>query len=68
MYDVIYDAAFYRKQAESARQCAANASTCKRRELFLKLAAEWDRLADVAEDSTADKEAMEQLMHSIAKA
>jgi mannose/cellobiose epimerase-like protein (N-acyl-D-glucosamine 2-epimerase family) len=49
MVDEIYNAAFYRHQADVARESAARASTPGHREEFLRLAAEWDRLADAEE-------------------
>jgi hypothetical protein len=70
MVGEIYDAAFYRNQADQARQSASQASIAKDREEFLKLAAEWGRLADAAENPAtdeADKEAMNQLMRSMGK-
>jgi hypothetical protein len=67
----VYNAAFYRKQADDARQSAARASTSWHRDEYLKLAAGWDRLADSSEDSArvaAATAAMDQLMRSIRKA
>jgi hypothetical protein len=49
MSDKIFDAAFYRKRAEEARESAANASTPEHREGYLRLATAWLRVAEVVE-------------------
>ena len=46
MTDRSYTAVYYREQAEDARQSAAKAMTQENRDGYLKLAADWDRLAD----------------------
>ena len=46
MADETYTAAYYREQAVEARQSADKAVTQGNRDGYLKLAADWDRLAD----------------------
>jgi hypothetical protein len=47
--DEIFNAAFYRRRADEARESAAKASTPEHREGYLELAAAWKRLAEEAE-------------------
>ena len=69
MAEQTYTSAYYRQQAENARQSAARATKVEYREGYLKLAATWDRLADEMDKSRAgDAEAIAQLMRSIPKA
>jgi hypothetical protein len=46
MADETYTAAYYREQAEEARRSATKTTTQENRDGYLKLAADWDRLAD----------------------
>jgi hypothetical protein len=66
MGNQIYDAAFYRKQPDEARRSAGQVSTPERHEGYLKLAADWDRLADAAEGTTA-WDSVGALIHSTQK-
>ena len=47
-----YNVAYYREQAEEARQSASKALTRESRDGYLKLAADWEKLADDIEAGT----------------
>jgi hypothetical protein len=53
--DLIYDADFYRKRAEEARQNAVKAISRERRDEYLGLAIEWDQLAADVEANSSEK-------------
>ena len=52
MADPKQNVAHYRKQAQDARQLAGAALTTEGREGYLKLALDWDKLADEIENGT----------------
>ena len=52
MIEPEYTATFYREQAIDARQSAAKATNDEYRCAYLKLAADWDRLANGIETGT----------------
>jgi hypothetical protein len=62
-------ASYYRAQAEDARQRAASAANDKFRNSYLKLAIDWDRLADGIDEAKARAdEHIATLMRSMPKA
>ena len=64
-----HTASYYRAQAEDARQRAASAASDKFRDSYLKLAVDWDRLADDTDKAKARAdEHIATLMRSIPKA
>ena len=69
MADEPYTAAYYREQAEDARQSAATAMTQESRDGYLKLAADLDTLADEIDKVKARAdEAIATLIRSMPKA
>jgi hypothetical protein len=69
MADETYTAAYYREQAVEARQSADKAVTQGNRDGYLKLAADWDRLADEIDKVNArTDEDIARLIRSMPKA
>jgi uncharacterized protein Yka (UPF0111/DUF47 family) len=66
MRERVYTVAYYRKQAEEARQSAAMATAEEKRQGYLNLATSWDKLADDME--TAASKALAGLTRSTPKA
>ena len=52
MTEAQYNVAYYREQAEEARQSASKAVTRDSRDGYLKLAADWEKLAEDIEAGT----------------